>query len=282
MPKLLAGLLCALAAVHRTFPAVGTISGVVKDAGSGAPIPNATVEATGWSASSGSSAKAVTDTEGGYKLENLAPGKMEVTVMGAAGSAKRTVTVGPGQDVTDITLALPSRGTIAGKVVDESNHTVAGVYVMAVSPTYQQGVLQFIDRGFGGLTNVDGEYRLVVPPGAAVLVLAQQNRRNFSAIAEAPTDVRLRRPLLTPTYYPGVNLPDTAKAITLRSGEVREGVDIRMPRGPSYCAEGTIEFHGAPAAMGFWFSAARAHRGFGTYSAEPMARTGPDGQIPHL
>ena len=291
MPKLLAALLCAFAAAHaqRPLPAAGTISGVVKDAGSGAPIPNASVEASGWSASGGPTPSAITDVEGRYKLFNLPPGRVSVKVTVAAGTARRSVTLGAGQDVTGIALAPSLRGIIAGKVVDEFNDRVTGVCVTAINRTYRQGVLQSIYHGSVGITNDKGEYRIRVPSGAAVLVLAQQNgaatadvgaiQRGLRPIAEAPYDPKLRKQLLAPSYYPGANSVDGAEAITLRSGEVREGVDIRITRGPSYCAEGTIEWNGAPAAMGFWFSAARVHQGYGTYNPEPMARTGLDGRF---
>jgi hypothetical protein len=85
-----------------------------------------------------------------------------------------------------------------------------------------------------------------------------------------------------PTYYPGVESVAGAQTITLRSGEQRENVDIRLRKSPSYCLEGVVPGIGANA---FRFSIVEAspHSGSsgsgGTYMGEPGGKMGPDGKL---
>ena len=53
--------------------------------------------------------------------------------------------------------------------------------------------------------------------------------------------------MAVPTYYPSSPSIEGAEPVVLRPGEVREGMDIRMARSPSFCIDGMVEAGGGPA-----------------------------------
>src|SRR5262249_19128948 len=70
---------------------------------------------------------------------------------------------------------------------------------------------------------------------------------------------------------------------TLRPGETREGVDIRLARSPAYCIEGVLETGLGPGEVTFNVSETRPNSGVNgegaMYTARPGGKTGPDGKF---
>ena len=48
----------------------------------------------------------------------------------------------------------------------------------------------------------------------------------------------MRLPAVVPTYYPNSRTAEGAEPLTVRPGELREGIDIHLARSPSFCLEG--------------------------------------------
>jgi hypothetical protein len=69
----------------------------------------------------------------------------------------------------------------------------------------------------------------------------------------------------------------------LRAGERRQGMDIQIPRVPSYCLEGVLEAEGQPAALHFQISEQQPTSGASgngaVFIGSPQGVAGPDGKI---
>jgi hypothetical protein len=113
--------------------------------------------------------------------------------------------------------------------------------------------------------------------------MAERVERRMQAISEAPADPRLRKQTGAPTFYPGSDSIEGAAPLVLRSGERREGVDLRLPKAPAYCIEATLEARGSPAALGFGIVPLQPTSGVsssgGMFIFPPGGQSGPDGKI---
>jgi hypothetical protein len=133
-------------------------------------------------------------------------------------------------------------------------------------------------------TDDRGEYTLArVAPGRAYLVMAAKRTRKLEAISESPIEPKLRRPAVVPTYYPGTPSFEGAQALVLRTGEHREGIDIRLLRSPAYCIEGVLQGANGPEALSFqiadrWPTSGASGDG-AMFVVSPMGVAGPDGRI---
>uniref|UniRef100_Q01NC0 Carboxypeptidase regulatory-like domain-containing protein n=1 Tax=Solibacter usitatus (strain Ellin6076) TaxID=234267 RepID=Q01NC0_SOLUE len=269
-----------------TPPPTGTIRGLVLDAATGDPVPDADVSAR----AGGKSVDAATDAQGAYTLRDVPPGKVQMRAgLRANGSrgfgafATKLVTLAAGQDVNGITFRVARHGEITGKVLDENKAPMTGITVFLVAPEYRRGVLRHAYAS-SATTNDRGEYRVQrVVPGRVYLLVAAQRRRALDAISDAPADPKLRKKVPAPTFYPNSPSMDGAMAITLRPGETREGMDIRMLRTPSLCVEATLDNGLGPAALRFEIEETEPHNGSsgdgGFYYVTPSGMAGPDGKI---
>jgi hypothetical protein len=230
-----------------------SISGIVKDEGTGAPIAGVIVSVlTSARFSNGviytspetMEIKAMTDDQGHYRLSDLVPGAYRVyargkDILGPRG--EKMVNLRSGQDLTALNFFFPAYGIITGKVLDQNKEPVPGASVYLMSKEYGVGgvVRYFYTRG----TNTDdqGEYTLSgVEPGFPSFLMAAKPMEFPAAVSDAPVNPKLRKPAFMPTFYPNVEQPEGAAPIILRSGERRESVDIRLLRAPSYCIEGSV------------------------------------------
>lgn len=131
-------------------PLPGTLSGVVTDASTGAPIANATVT------TQPPTVGASTNAQGAYTIPNVAAGNYTVMVSRTGYTPGQTnATVGPGQNATANVALAPIPGAIAGVVTNATNGTpLAGASVSTQPPTTTV------------TTNAQGQYSIAnVPPG---------------------------------------------------------------------------------------------------------------------
>ncbi|MBZ5618259.1 MAG: carboxypeptidase regulatory-like domain-containing protein [Acidobacteriia bacterium] len=292
--KLLPALtLCAVVALAQdpkpnSAPAPGSVSGSVTAAGTGTPMPDVEIYVNRGGPRVG---HAVTDAQGRYVLRGLEPGQYRISAnapgpggrIGGGPFAVRQVDLQAGQDLESFDFHLVLPGRIAGKVVDQNKEPVPGLAVFLVAREYVSGALRAVFTGAAS-TDDQGEYLLErVQAGRAYLVLAQRRYRRLDAISDAPADPRLRRPAVVPTYYPNSRSMDGAQALVLSSGELREGVDIRLVRAPSFCLEGVVEGGSGPADLHFEIGETQPTSGTsgngGFYSTQPGGTPGPDGKI---
>jgi len=279
---LLAAALAAAVFAQESAKTTGSISGVVKDATTGTPLPEVTVFAG--TNMSGTTSK--TDASGRYTLRDLKAGTYRVNVMAftiGRPFLTKTVTLGAGQELTSIDFPLQTFGEISGKILDENKEPVPGRNVMLVAREYRLGVLEHVYAG-AARTDDQGAYRLQrVTPGRAFLIVVQRPHGKLSAVSDAPADPKLRKKVFPPTYYPGSTSIDGAQPLILRSGERREGVDMQLSRVPSFCIEGVLATESGPAALDFQVAPRRPASGRvgdgAIYIAVPIGQTGPDGKL---
>jgi hypothetical protein len=265
------------------MPAQGSISGVVRDDATGAPLPDAQIAAIR------PPLQTVTvraDAEGRYVVRGLDAGSYRIFVSvpppsgtGIGSTASRPVTLAADQELTGIDVRVRVRGVLSGKVIDENHEPLPDIRVFLVAREYSSGAVQYV---FAGAARTDdrGNYSLRAEPRRAFLLLAVKHELKLPAISDAPDDPKLRRPVPLPTYYPDSGTPEGAQPLVLRPGEQRENIDIRMSKGPSYCIEATLD--GASdlrfeIAMRRPASGASGNGAF--YTAIPGGEAGPDGKI---
>jgi hypothetical protein len=205
----------AVALCGQTTPpaATGSISGVVQYENGKAPEAGIVRISPG-----GYEIKL--DDKGHYSQHDLKPGTYHIsaeTNRGWGPSGSRLVALGTGQDMTADLRLRPNAG-ITGRVLDENKEPVAGASVFLIAREYQLGELRYV-RAFVEQTNDQGEYMVAeVPPDRGYLLLAKKTVHEVPPISDSPVDVKLRKRILIPTYYPGVDSVEGAEVVTLSSG----------------------------------------------------------------
>jgi hypothetical protein len=293
-PRLRVELVCALLLSAPAFaqeknepapPAKGTISGTVTAVGSNAPMKDVEV----WINRNGPKpGHAVTDGLGRYMIRDVTPGPATISAnapiggrVGFGPSSQRSIQLAPGQELGNVDFHLQVFGMIAGRVTDQNKEPVVGISVYLVVRDYSHGALRSYFTG-GAQTDDEGKYELTrVQPGRAYAVLAQKRYRSLPPLSESPLDPALRLPAFVPTYHPNADSINGADWITVRPGELREGVDVRVLRAASFCVDALVE--GAAGPVRFSIAETVPHSGAsgtgGFYTALPGGLTGGDGKI---
>ena len=211
----------------------GVVTGIVRRADSGSPIPEAQVAVVsqGNSVDEAMMRATLTDVNGRFIIRSIAPGRYTVFVQGegyfgATGevdSATRTrkdVVVDEGQQVDAGALKLVAGATISGRIAGPDGKPIAGATVEALKAAYIRGRLSFRPVK-AGKTDDLGEYRLYwLPPGDYYI------RGVYRSRAEAGHERYAR------VFFPGIPEEDAAPPILVRSGSEMSGIDIRIPVSP--------------------------------------------------
>lgn len=279
-----AGLAQGLAQMQAT----GAVSGVVREMGSGTPIVGAKVGVSG-DPGLAKGKEVTTDGNGRYTLPDVSPGQHRITAQAPPKpgdfprTSSRSVTVAAGQRVDGIDFGLRTRVSLSGHVYDQNKEPMAGVSVFLIAREYSYGALRYV-FSFVATTNDEGEYVLNrIEPGRGYLVMAAKRPQKRSAISEAPADPKLRKPAFVPTYYPGTTSLEGAQPVTLRAGEHREGVDLKVHRSTSFCIEGQLQGLNGPEELQFTLADRQPSSGWsgggGMFMGSPLGTTGLDGKF---
>ena len=263
----------------------GSISGVVTDAATGAPVVGLRV----FILARGQPPSTTTDAQGRYTLTDVRPGRRRLMTDSSEGGSpladgRRIVSLRAGQDLSSIDFRLQPKQSVSGRVIDDNGESLPGVEVVLLGREYFLGGLRYFSR-FTVRTNDQGEYRIVhrIAPGTGWLLLARQLKREMNPISDAPEDPKLRRPAMIPTYYPSGASPEGGTPLMVQPGEQREGVDIRTLRSPSYCLGAQVDVQGQPGELSFWIHQAEPSFGLGatggSVGVPSGGRVGPDGKI---
>ena len=146
--------------VEIRVPPGSTLKGRVTDAKSGRGVPEASVEVSGDAGGpsfpgSGSASGLVTDVDGRFEAEGLAPGKLKVSVQ-HADYTERTESVELKEGGSSVEIALSHGSSLGGVVLSETRQPVPGAEV-ALEGANAPG------RGFGGgesaATDASGRFR---------------------------------------------------------------------------------------------------------------------------
>lgn len=220
-----------------------SLSGVVRDANTGAPIQDA--EVRGGLVGSKVQAEATTDSAGRFTLADLDVGQVQVRAFHffLGGDVTKVVSLTAGKKPEPVELRLRTGAHISGRVTDPDGKPLAGIFVRAYTRVYSIGKLEYVPVGGDDGTNSDGEYFIDgVEAGRGYIIQAIRDRSaDVKAISDAPQDPAQRKPILATTYFPSVDSPERAIVLNLGSNDTRAHTDIEMLRSPTYCVEGAAQ-----------------------------------------
>lgn len=235
------------------------LSGRVVEEGTGAPVSSARVILLPQPRNApGPVPQAITDQDGLYIFEGVAPGRYRVDVLKAgilppADPANvPTVTLAGGQVVNDWSVSVQKGGAIAGRILDPFGEPLVDVTVRAVRRNApgagpSQAIVNSTPSGDLRTrtipTNDLGEFRVFgLAPGEYVITASPQPVLGLQNISANAT-------LLASTFYPGVSEAMDAQPIAVTAGETVGGVEFRLLTTPAFSVSGVVvDQAGAPVA----------------------------------
>lgn len=260
-------------------PGSGSISGLVSDAETGAPLPNVLVRLNVSNGNiAGRVTREVTDGKGRFVFSNL-PARDDYQVVAslpgyfdaAYGQTSlrpgtTSIALESGQWFGNANITLSKGGSVSGTVFDEHGEPVVGVFVRVIAQVFVGGVKQFAsgpatstdDRGAYRIANLGpGDYLVSVPslsatvPATAAISAATVPYAVFDPDAGAKLALG-RYPVPPPPQsgrrfaYPAVYAPDAtvisrATAVTLGLGDSRTNVDLHLIVVPAATIKGTVD-----------------------------------------
>ncbi|MBM3784041.1 MAG: carboxypeptidase regulatory-like domain-containing protein [Acidobacteria bacterium] len=120
-------------------------------------------------------------------------------------------------------VLLERQAVISGRVLDADGEPMEHVMVGAVRPDGSRRGLNFETQ-----TDDRGIFRIArIPPGTYVVVAV-------------PNDAEMGANVSVQTFYPNGSDAEQAAPVTLRAGEQREGIDIRMQRRTAVMVSGRV------------------------------------------
>jgi len=211
----------------------GVVTGVVRRADSGAPVPEAQVAIVGETESVDQAMRraTLTDANGRFTVRNIAPGPYTIFVQAegyfgetaAADGATRTkkyVRADEAQQVDTSVLKLVAGSVISGRVSGPDGQPLAGASVEALKAFYVRDRLAFTPVK-SVKTDDLGEYRMYwLPPGEYYI------RAAFRSRSDSGRDRYAR------VFFPRIPEEDAAPPVQVRSGAELPGVDVRVPVTP--------------------------------------------------
>lgn len=201
-----------------------------------------TMSAMGVPPSTGApSYSAVSETDGSFCFENVAPGKYILsgnkdgflpTKYGArsSGESGKTVVIGTKSNHT-LSMALIPHAVISGRVFDADDEPVSGVFVNVLAQTWINGRPRSVAIR-GSQTNDLGEYRVSgLAPGTYYVRVDPKVEDPASGSA---------REGFQQTFYPSVRGASEATPIMITAGNEGTSANIRMLSGKKHHVRGRV------------------------------------------
>ena len=240
-------------------PARANIEGMVtKDPGS-EPVKKALIELIAESQSDGGNYTALTGVDGGFRIENIVPGRYRMFVERSGyqeidkhrrRTEGRVLTLTAGQDLKDLTIRLQAAAVIEGRVTDEDGDPLPEAQVAVLRQTFGAGRSHWEQVG-AERTNDLGEYRIpglsagsyfvsvTPPPDFRSLIeanglISAAAPHNGAAASEKPAPAAYQT-----TYYPGTRDRGQAASIQLHAGDDFP-VNFSLTPSPSFTIRGSV------------------------------------------
>jgi len=264
------------------------ISGQVFDSANGQPLKKTWVTARTLERGGRTGSTTVTDAQGHFVLKDLDAGRYILVAQRNgyvnqtygqknAGEQGTTISLNPGQKLTDITFRLIQGGVISGRIVDEDSEPLSRVQVQALQFRYAQGRRRLMPLG-NAVSDDRGEYRIFgIRPGQ---VYVRATLRGFGMFAGPGDSVDPSAPSETtsypPLFYPNVTDANQASALTVRGGDELRA-DFSMAAQRSYTVSGRVV--GAAqktSGRGAWLMLVKRGEGDFTFGRGPTANTRED------
>lgn len=214
-----------------------SIEGQAVNAITGEPVKKAQITMNSLGGRATANLGAVTDATGRFVIENIEPGRYNLSAerngfvrlqYGARGPGRpgAPLLLNPGQRTRDLVFRLVPQAVIAGHVVDEDGEPVENVQIQAMRYSFIRGKRQ-LTAPEGGSTDDLGEYRVFgLAPGK--YYLSATYRRWSGMMTQDRKPAESANEGYVPTYYPGTNDPANATAIDVAAGAVLTGVDLTL------------------------------------------------------
>jgi protocatechuate 3,4-dioxygenase beta subunit len=182
----------------------GSISGRVTDTESGAPVKeySVTARSTGRASDLETRTVFVSDPAGQYRLEDVTPGPVSVTVTAEQGSAHQEIQLQPGEQKSGVDFTVFSAGTVKGRVLapkpEPSDRSSArSLPPSSLSPVFNANVMVRAQGRARGriITEADGRFSIKVPAGEQLRVFVRADgfypwgSLPFDLSPDGPTDL---------------------------------------------------------------------------------------------
>ncbi len=213
-----------LALLFLQTPKPGSISGIVTNAVTGAPVRKAHVALR----AGDTSYTATTTASGQFTVAGVNPGVYFANTECPGYQPLRMpapIRVTEEQSVENVAVQLTPLGVITGRVLDENGDPTAQMSVQALSETFGRTGRQMASSGMTQ-TNDLGEYRIFDLPAGRYYLMVSNTSVSTGSNGRLHTD-----PVETAyvaTWFPGVAESAQATANQLTPGGELGGIDIRM------------------------------------------------------
>lgn len=245
-----AGFVLLAAGLLYAQPPTGSIHGIVKDAVTGAPLSDFTIQVTQQGIVN-KTPTTLSDDEGLYSLANIVAGSLTVIARNnRRETVTRTVQLNPGDDLP-LDFVIPANPMISGRVVNGDKEPIPDVFVWVVQTDISGGVVRHSLMG-PRVTQEDGSYTFSFGLTAG---------RKYYLVVDRPTPDELvgakplpldeRELIEAPTYFGDVTSLDAATPLVLQPSEHRESVDIKIAKAAYYCVDGAVDVSGRAASLLF-------------------------------
>jgi hypothetical protein len=248
-------LFASLAVAQQAPRGLGSAEGRVVNTATGEGLRKVTVRIYGSPGGRGgpqSAAETVSEADGSFRFENVAPGTYRVAAERAgfvlARDPRRSdpaITVTPGAAARITEIRMIPHAVITGKITDEDGDPMQGASVQLSRYLYVAGKKQLLPVN-SGTSNDLGEYRIhSVPPGRYVLVVSMGGGFPGGGPPigpRGPARVAGNQPdrSYVATYYPAGYDPAMATILELGPGQVFQGADVRMTKTTVYRIRGVV------------------------------------------
>ena len=222
-----------------------TIEGIVTRAGTGEPLRDVRVTATGVSGAR----SATTNEKGRFLIAELMPGvyNLDASATSFVRARKNRLILFSDQHLRGVTLLLTPAAVITGHVYDLSRRPLPSVLVEALRYQYRDGARVLVLAG-AGHSDDRGEYRIFNLQPDAYYVRA----------VPSPTADQSD---LAPLYYPGTVDPQDGVQITAAPGAESSAIDIPLGDNRTFSVRLEIAAAVRNVVSGAAFAAVRRDRG---------------------
>lgn len=235
--------------------ATAVVAGIVIRLPGSDPVKKALIELIAESQTDGGNYTGLTAVDGGFRIENIAPGRYRLFVERTGYQEidsrhhhvdGRTLTLTGGQEIKDLIIRLQAAAVVEGRVTDEDGDPMANAQATVLRQTFISGRSHWEQAG-AERTNDLGDYRIsgLAPGNYFVSVTPPPDFRSLieaSGNATAPASYAADKPAppaYQTTYYPGTRDRSQAGAIQLHAGDDFP-VNFSLTPSPSLTIRGSV------------------------------------------